>query len=95
MTIKNIIFLILTILIMLDIILTNFFVIFYDATEINPLCINFTSFMIIKIIVSISLLYIAIKIKNTPCWIFFIISLIILYAGLLFFNLTNVINWFL
>jgi hypothetical protein len=94
MLIKNTIFIILVSLIALDIILTNFFVIFYNAIEINPICISFLSFMIIKIIVSILLLYIAIQIKNTPCWIFFIIILIIIYSRLLFFNLNNVVNYF-
>lgn len=94
MSIKNTIFVILVALITIDIILTNFFVIFYDAIEINPLCISFSSFMIIKIIVSILLLYIAYKIKSTPCWMVFIIILISIYSGLLYFNLNNVVNYF-
>jgi hypothetical protein len=94
MTIKNTIFVILVSLITVDIILTNFFVIFYNAIEINPMCISFTAFMIIKIIVSILLLYIAYKIKSTPCWIIFITILISIYSGLLYFNLNNVVNYF-
>ena len=94
MLIKNIIFVILVLLITIDIILTNIFVIFYKAIEINPICISFLSFMIIKIVVSIVLLYIAYKIKSTPCWIIFITILIIVYGGLLFFNLNNIINYF-
>ena len=94
MLIKNIVFLILTLLITIDIILTNFFIIFYNAIEINPFCISFLSFMIIKIVVSIILLYISYKIKSIPCWIFFIIILIIIYGGLFFFNLNNVVNYF-
>ena len=94
MTIKNTIFVILVLLVSIDIILTNFFVIFYNATEINPMCISFLSFMIIKIMMSIILLYIVIQIKNTPCWIFFIIILIIIYSGLLYFNLNGIINYF-
>jgi hypothetical protein len=72
MTIKNTIFVILVALITVDIILTNFFVIFYDAIEINPVCISFTAFM----------------------WIIFIIILISIYSGLLYFNLNNIINYF-
>ena len=94
MEIKNILFIILILLISIDIILTNLFVIFYNAIEINPLCISFLSFMIIKIIVSIILLYISYKIKTTPGWIIFIIFLIILYSGLLFFNLNGIVNYF-
>ena len=94
MSIKNIMFVILVLLITIDILLTNIFVIFYNAIEINPICISFSSFMIIKIIVSIVLLYITYKIKNTPCWIIFIIFLTILYSGILYFNLNEIINYF-
>ena len=94
MAIKNIMFVILVLLVSIDIILTNLFVIFYNAIEINPMCISFSSFMIIKIIVSIGLLYIAIQIKSTPYWIFFIIILISIYIKLLFFNLNGIVNYF-
>jgi hypothetical protein len=90
---KNVLLIILTLLITTDIILTTVFVIFYNAIEINPLCISFLSFMIMKIITSYILLYIAIQIKNTPGWISFIIILISIYSGLLFFNLNNIINY--
>ena len=94
MAIKNTIFVILVSLIALDIILTNLFVIFYNAIEINPLCISFLSFMIIKIVLSIILLYITYKIKSTPYWIIFIIFLISIYSSLLYFNLNEIINYF-
>jgi hypothetical protein len=90
---KKILLIILTLLITIDIILTTTFVIFYNAIEINPLCISFLSFMIIKIITSYILLYIAYKIKSTLYWVFFIIILINIYSGLLFFNLKNIINY--
>ena len=94
MSIKNTIFIILVSLITIDIILTNIFVIFYNAMEINPLCVSFTLFMIIKIIVSFILLYIIYKIKKMPSWIIFIIILISIYSGLLYFNLNSIINYF-
>ena len=94
MQIKNTLFVILILLITIDIILTNIFVIFYNAIEINPICISFLSFMIIKIVVSIILLCISYKIKSTPGWIIFIIFLTILYSGLLYFNLNEIINYF-
>ena len=94
MSTKNTLFVILTLLVGIDILFTNIFVIFYGATEINPLCISFSSFMIIKIVVSIILLYIDYKIKNVPIWTFSIIILIIVYSIVLFFNLNNVVNYF-
>lgn len=94
MLIKNGMFAILVSLITIDIVLTNLFVIFFGAAEINPLCINFSTFMIIKIIVSIVLLYITYKIKTIPYWIVFIVILIIIYTGLLLFNLNSIVNYF-
>jgi hypothetical protein len=94
MSIKTTIFVIIVTLITIDIILTNIFVKVFGATEKNPLCITFSIFMSIKIIISVIGLYILYKIKDTPCWIIFIIILTIIYCGLLWFNLNGIINYF-
>ena len=91
---KKIVFSILVLLIIIDIVLTNFFIIVYNCIEINPLCVDFSTFMLIKIIVSFIFVYIAYKIKETPFWIIFIIISISIYIKLVFFNLNNIGNYF-
>ena len=85
---------ILSTLIGLDIILTILFVSFFDAIEINPLCQNFEIFMIIKILLSIICIYIITKLQNIPYWKYFIITIISIYAGLLIFNISGIIQNF-
>ena len=93
MTPKNLIT-ILSTLIGADIILTILFVSFFGATEINPLCQDFGIFMTIKIAISILCIYTMVKIQDMPYWNYFIIISILIYTGLLIFNLLGVVQNF-
>ena len=88
-------FKILTTLIGLDIGLTILFVTQFNATEINPLCLNFVQFMIIKIIISTIGLVTLYKIRTTPGWSIFVGILISIYGILLTFNLYGVVTEFI
>lgn len=87
----NILFFILISLILTDIILTFIFVTFFGATEINPLCINFNYFIIVKILVSVIYIIGMYKLQTIPYWKIFIYINIIIYGGLLIFNLLGVV----
>ena len=89
---KRTLFNILVALVSLDIGLTIMAVGFLGASEINPLCDNFSIFMTIKIAVSAIGLFAISKLRDTPGWIIFVGMLIVLYAGDLVFNLTSILN---
>jgi hydrogenase/urease accessory protein HupE len=87
--------LILSILIGIDIILTILFVGFFGATEINPMCFNFIDFMLVKILISVVGIVILYHLRNIPMWKYLIFINILIYGGLLVFNLYNVIRFFM
>jgi hypothetical protein len=77
-------------LIGIDIILTILCVGFFGASEINPLCFNFTYFILVKTFVSIIGIIILYNLRNIFYWNIFLKINIIIYSGLLIFNLYGI-----
>ena len=76
----------------IDIILTITCVGFFGATEINPLHLNFTHFIGVKVIASVIGLYALSKMEKIPLRKYCISFLTILYAAGLAFNLNEIIQ---
>lgn len=86
---------ILVILILLDIVLTIWAVKYLGAKELNPLCINFEWFIIVKIAVSIMSIWGVYYYRNTKDKYFqyAVIITIIIYTIVLFWNLWQTANY--
>lgn len=91
---------ILTYAVLIDIFLTYVMVIYFDATELNPLCINFNIFFIIKCVISIFGLLIIWALSKKYwvkkyAWSSCVYFLILWYNIIILKNLYEVVMYFL
>lgn len=97
---KQKLFNILTCAVLTDIFLTFIMVVYFNAIELNPLCINFTIFFIVKCVASILglLLIWALSQKywvKKYMWLSCVYFLILWYNIIIFKNLYEVVMYFL
>lgn len=91
---KEIMYYILVLVICIDIFTTYIVVLYLNATEINPLCDNFNSFMFFKILVSCLGLFGIWFLRNTLYWKYEVMFLIILYGCVIIKNLFGGVSHF-
>jgi len=91
---KNIkIYHVLAILIFLDIVITIFSVKYLGAIELNPLCFDFSVFMIIKIILSAVCIYVIYKYQEDKYVGYAVFMSVVLYTIILINNLWHTVNY--
>ncbi len=83
----------LTGLILFDIVITILGVKYLGAVELNPLCNNFNIFMMVKVIVSLGVLFIFYRMQNDRYMKVGMTVLIVLYGGVAMSNLCCVVNY--
>ena len=89
---KRIIFNILVALVSLDIVLTTLAVGFFGASEINPLCHDFSTFMVVKTVATAIMLFAISKLREIPGWAICVGILIAAYGVALVFNLASILT---
>lgn len=90
---KTTVFNVLVWLVIADIVLTIVAVGVFGATELNPLCNDFQTFVAVKIIVSIIGMFIISNMRDLSIWVVAVGILAGLYGMALIFNLANILVW--
>ena len=80
-------------LILFDVVITLYGVLYLGATELNPLCINFFWFMVVKIIVSMGCLRMIYEYKDNGYVKWSIVISIILYSVVAINNILHTVNY--
>ena len=80
-------------LILFDVVITLYGVSYLGATELNPLCINFFWFIVIKIIVSFGCLRLVYEYGANEYVKCAIVISIILYLGVAIINIWHTVNY--
>lgn len=80
-------------LILFDIVITLYGVLYLGATELNPLCINFFWFMVVKIIVSLGCLRLVYEYRNNEYVKCAVVISVILYSIVAINNVCHIIAY--